>query len=194
MNNLQTQHPIALSLLINEDIYQLNTPILAIADDPLPALTVEKPAEVAPSIPPKAQPTAIPTLTQNIKPNYKYIGDNNKSVLILVNETDFDILNNADMLALNKLLAARKLEQKDVAILNIQKNTHLNFTQLKEFFGFNKLLLFGINPKNLEITGIVANQICNFEGVPILGTWHLKLMQLDEKKKLTFWAEFKKLI
>ncbi len=194
MNNLQTQDPIALSLLINEDIYQLNTPILAVSDEPLLPLTVEKPAEVTPSIPPKTQPTAIPTLTQNNKLNYKYIGDNNKSVLILVNETDFDILNNADMLALNKLLDARKLEQKDVAILNIQKNTHINFSELKEFFGFNKLLLFGINPKDLEITGIVANQICNFEGIPILGTWHIKLMQLDEKKKITFWAEFKKLL
>jgi hypothetical protein len=112
----------------------------------------------------------------------------------MVNETDFGILNNADMLALNKLLAARKLEQKDVAILNTQKNTHLNFTQLKDFFGFNKLLLFGINPKDLGITGIVANQICNYESVPILGTWHLKQMQLDEKKKLVFWAQFKTFI
>ncbi len=194
MKNLQTQDPIALSLLINEDIYQLNTPILAVADETLPPLTVEKLAEVTLSIPPKTQPTAIPTLIQNNKPNYKYIGDNNKSILILVNETDFDILNNADMLALNKLLSARKLEQKDVAILNIQKNAHLNFTHLKTFFGFNKLLLFGINPKDLEITGIVANQICTFEGIPTLGTWHLKIMQLDEKKKLTFWAEFKKLV
>lgn len=194
MNKLQTQDPIALSLLINEDIYLLKTTALTVADEALPRLTIEKPAEATSAIPPKTQITTIPTLTQNNKPNYNYIGDNNKSILILVNETDFDILNNADMLALNKLLAARKLEQKDVAILNIQKNTHLKFSLLKEFFGFNKLLLLGINPKVLDITGIVANQICNFEGVPILGTWHLKIMQLDEKKKLTFWAEFKKLL
>lgn len=194
MNNLQTQHPIALSLLINEDIYLLKKTALTVTDRFLPKLTIEKTAEVTPTIPPKTQPTTIPTLTQNSKPNYKYVGENNKSILILVNETDFEILNNADMLALNKLLGARKLEQKDVAILNIQKNNYLNFKQLKEFFGFNKLLLFGINPKDLAISGIVANQICHFEGVPILGTWHLKIMLLDEKKKLTFWAELKKLL
>lgn len=190
MDNLQTHNLIALSLLINEDIYVLNNPSATV----LNKQTTLPDAENTQTIPLKTQPITIPTLTQNIKPNYNYIGDNNKSILILVNETDFDILNNADMLALNKLLAARKLQQKDVAILNIQKNNHLSFKLLKDFFGFNKLVLFGINPKVLEITGIIANQICNFEDIPILGTWHLKQMQLDEKKKLTFWTEFKKLV
>lgn len=194
MNNLQTQNLIALSLLINEDIYQINAPVLAIADEPVILVVPETVVPTAANIIPKPITQTVPQLPITNKPNYIYIGDNNKSVLVMVNETDFNILNNADMLALNKLLAARKLEQKDVAILNIQKNTHLNFIQLKDFFGFNKLLLFGINPKDLGITGIVANQICNYESVPILGTWHLKQMQLDEKKKLIFWTQFKTFI
>ncbi len=194
MNALQSHHPIALSLLINEDIYLINTPIMAVADAVTPPIVVAEPAEIMANIPPKPAPEIIAQLPQTDKPNYRYLGDNNKSILILVNETDAEILNKDDLLALNKLLAARKLEQKDVAILNIQKNTQLNFAQLKDFFGFNKLLLFGINPKDLAITGIVANQICTFEGVPILGTWHLKQMQADEKKKLIFWAQFKTLL
>lgn len=194
MNALQSHHPIALSLLINEDIYHINAPVLAVADAVAAQTEEVKPAEVTPNILPKPAEQTIPQLPKIDKPNYQYVGDNNKSILILVNETDAELLNKDDLLALNKLLAARKLEQKDVAILNIQKNTHLNFTQLSGFFGFNKLLLFGINPKDLGIMGIVANQICAFEGVPILGTWHLKQMQLDEKKKLVFWAQFKTLL
>jgi hypothetical protein len=192
MNSIQTQNPIALSLLINEDIYRISDgiePSVLLVEKEGESETENTTENILPII--QELPTAelIPE-----KPAYKYLGDNNKSILIMVNEVEADILKKDDLLALNKMLAARKLEQKDVAILNIQKNTHLSFKELKDFFGFNKLLLFGINPKDLNISGIVANQICEFLNTPILGTWHIKQMQADEKKKLTFWTEMKKLI
>jgi hypothetical protein len=192
MNSIKTQNPIALSLLINEDIYIISDII-----EPS-VLLIEKDGEKETEkstqyILPTVQELPIADLIPE-KPAYKYLGDNNKSILIMVNEVEADILKKDDLLALNKMLAARKLEHKDVAILNIQKNTHLSFKELKDFFGFNKLLLFGINPKDLNISGIVANQIGEFLNTPILGTWHIKQMQADEKKKLTFWTEMKKLI
>ena len=195
MNSIQTQNPIALSLLINEDIYRIPEPAenidLAVAGD-TENVVVQSPENrvfVTEELPIVVLPEPI-----IVKPAYKYIGENLKSILILVNELETDILKKEDLLALNKMLAARKLEQKDVAILNIHKNTHLTFQELKDFFGFNKLLLFGINPIDLGISGIVANQICTFQNTQVLGTWHIKQMQLDEKKKLTFWTEMKKLI
>ena len=195
MNSIQTQNPIALSLLINEDIYCIPEPAenidLAVADE-TESVFIKSPENkilVTEELPIVVLPEPI-----IVKPAYKYIGENLKSILILVNELETDILKKEDLLALNKMLAARKLEQKDVAILNIQKNTHLTFQELKDFFGFNKLLLFGINPIDLGISGIVANQICTFQNTQVLGTWHIKQMQLDEKKKLTFWTEMKKFI
>ena len=195
MNSIQTQNPIALSLLINEDIYRIPEPAenidLAVADE-TESVFIKSPENkilVTEELPIVVLPEPI-----IVKPAYKYIGDNLKSILILVNELEADILKKEDLLALNKMLAARKLEQKDVAILNIQKNTHLTFQELKDFFGFNKLLLFGINPADLGISGMVANQICTFQNTQVLGTWHIKQMQLDEKKKLTFWTEMKKFI
>ena len=195
MNFLQTQNPIALSLLINEDIYRIPEPaensVLVVEDDAenVVVQSYKNKMIVTEELPIVVLPEAI-----IVKPAYKYIGENLKSILILVNELEADILKKDDLLALYKMLAARKLEQKDVAILNIHKNTHLTFQELKIFFGFNKLLMFGINPTDLGISGIMANQIGRFENVPILGTWHIKQMQTDEKKKLTFWTEMKKLI
>lgn len=194
MNNLLSQNPIAVSLLINENIYKIKTPNLAFADViTTPIVTIEA-EELKANIPPKTLTEPPAQLPISDKPSYIYTGDNHKSILIMVNEPEAETLTKYDLMALNKLLAARKLEIKDVALLNIQKNTHLEFSLLKDFFGFNKLLLFGINPKELGIIGMVANQIFILEGIPILGTWHLKQMQLDEKKKLTFWTEFKKLV
>ena len=195
MNSIQTQNPIALSLLINEDIYRIPEPAenidLAVADETENVVVESHENKVLIT---EKLPIVVLSEPIIVKPAYKYIGENLKSILILVNELETDILKKEDLLALNKMLAARKLEQKDVAILNIHKNTHLTFQELKDFFGFNKLLLFGINPTDLGISGIVANQICTFQNTQVLGTWHIKQMQLDEKKKLTFWTEMKKLI
>ena len=195
MNSLQTQNPIALSLLINEDIYRIPEPAenidLAVAGDTENVVVESHENKVLIT---EKLPIVVLSEPIIVKPAYKYIGENLKSILILVNELDSEILKTEDLLALNKMLAARKLEQKDVAILNIHKNTHLTFQELKDFFGFNKLLLFGINPADLGISGMVANQICTFQNTQILGTWHIKQMQLDEKKKLTFWTEMKKFI
>ena len=195
MNSIQTQNPIALSLLINEDIYRIPEPAenidLAVADDTENVVVESHENKVLIT---EKLPIVVLSEPIIVKPAYKYIGENLKSILILVNELETDILKKEDLLALNKMLAARKLEQKDVAILNIHKNTHLTFQELKDFFGFNKLLLFGINPADLGISGMVANQICTFQNTQVLGTWHIKQMQTDEKKKLTFWTEMKKFI
>ena len=195
MNSLQTQNPIALSLLINEDIYRIPEPAenidLAVAGDTENVVVESHENKVLIT---EKLPIVVLSEPIIVKPAYKYIGENLKSILILVNELDSEILKTEDLLALNKMLAARKLEQKDVAILNIHKNTHLTFQELKDFFGFNKLLLFGINPTDLGISGMVANQIRTFQNTQFLVNWHIKQMQTDEKKKLTFWTEMKKLI
>ena len=90
-----------------------------------------------------------------------------------------------------KILAAKKLELNDVAILNIEKYQNLNFTILKDFFACSKIITFGINPAVLQITGIIANKKSIFNDTPILGTWDLPKLQQDVNKKTIFWNELK---
>lgn len=179
MSSLQTDDLIALSLLINEDIYALKD------EETLKKLpeTLVKTVETASAE--EIKPTPAPQKTFN------YLGDNNKYILIVVKEASADFLAPSDLGFLLKILAAKKLELSDVAIINIEKITAPNFDDLKDFFAFNKVITFGINPQTLHIEGAVANKKSIFKDIPILGTWDLPKLQADKIKKATFWEALK---
>ncbi|OAQ38648.1 hypothetical protein A5893_14680 [Pedobacter psychrophilus] len=205
MDNLQTNNLIALSLLINEDVYLLDHDRLTVIDDAdnetqlienlkEEILVVKEPSE---KYNPKSEETIAPILSNTlikdevVKLDYKYLGDNNKYVLIIVNEPNFDFLNKKDLTFLTKILGAKKLEINDVAIINLAKYPSLDFNDLKSFFGFSKLITFGINPKILKVDGSVPNKKFMFKDIAILGTWDLYKLDEDVKKKTTFWNELK---
>jgi hypothetical protein len=203
---LQTNDLIALSLLINEEIYLIDDDQYKVNDDliikPLQIIEIveqeiaivseetekykTKTEETTVPIIPKEEPNATPS-----KPEYKYLGDNNKYILIIVNEPNSDFLNKKDLAFLTKILGAKKLDINDVAIVNLAKYQSLDFDQLKSFFGFSKLITFGINPKILNVEGAVSNKNSIYKDVAVLGTWHLSVIDGDVNKKTTFWNELK---
>jgi hypothetical protein len=97
----------------------------------------------------------------------------------------------ADLDFLLKIIKAKGLVLDDIAILNKAKYQNLSFDTLKEFFGFNKMLTFGINPKEFGVVGIESNKKFIFKKSSILGTWDLGQLNTDVKKKTTFWNELK---
>lgn len=180
MNQLQTDHPIALSLLLNEDIYNIPEEPIALKEDikVTPAKIEEQTAEAT-----------IPLIPA--KKSFQYLGDNNKYLLIIVKEPEVEFLKKDDLGFLLKIMAAKKLELADVAIINLEKNEGADYTALKDFFGFNKIITFGINPKILKIEGAIANKKSVYNNTPILGTWDLNKLQTDKEKKTIFWNELK---
>lgn len=192
MNSLNTNDPIALSILINEELYFLKD---------IESLKVENSTQE--NIVPVIEKTIIPT-TEVIKnqvsepaskpltpPYYNYLGDNNKYLLVVVKSPNDEYLNSKELEFLLKILAAKKLELKDIAIINTEKYTTLEFDQLKDYFALSKILTFGINPLSLNITGITANKTGTYKGVKVLGTWTLAQLDADVKKKTTYWNELK---
>ena len=202
MNNLQSNDLMALSFLINEEIYVIKDEVInklktiidlkveTVAEPNL--IEIEKPKLVETKSEPKAdQIPAEKNIEKRQTTDFKYLGENNKYILIVVKETSFDFLKQDDLGFLLKILAAKKLELKDVAIINTDKYLSLNFDDLKVFFAFNKVVTFGINPQILQIEGAVANKKTSFKETQILGTWSLAILQQDEKKKAIFWDMLK---
>jgi hypothetical protein len=191
-NNLNTSDPIALSLLLTEELYVIDKPDFV-------AFKVEDTKDEKEKI--SQQPLIKPTeilVINNItepkpssKPAYEYLGENNKSFLVVINNTEKDFLAKADLEFLLKIIKAKGLVLEDIAILNKAKYKNLSFDNLKEFFAFNKMLTFGINPKEFGVVGIESNKKCSFKNTTILGTWDLALLNSDVKKKTTFWNELK---
>ena len=202
MNNLQSNDLMALSFLINEEIYvikdEVNNKPQTVIDTKNETVTEQTSIVIE-------KPKPIKTKSENIEEqilgeknieksqtyDYKYLGENNKYILIVVKEPSFDFLKQDDLGFLLKILAAKKLELKDVAIINTEKHSSLNFDDLKAFFAFSKVITFGINPQILQIENAVANKKSIFKETQILGTWSLAILQKDEKKKAIFWDMLK---
>ena len=202
MNNLQSNDLMALSFLINEEIYVIKDEVInklktiidlkveTVAEPNL--IEIEKPKLVETKSEPKAdQIPAEKNIEKRQTTDFKYLGENNKYILIVVKEPSFDFLKHDDLGFLLKILATKKLELKDVAIINTEKHSSLNFDDLRTFFAFSKVITFGINPQMLQIEGAVANKKTSFKETQILGTWSLAILQQDEKKKAIFWDMLK---
>jgi hypothetical protein len=194
MKNLQTNDLMALSFLIDEEIYLTKDEKKTIvAKEEIHQIKKEGEIEVKHELPIveiKEEIEVLPTISAPQK-EFRYLGENNKYILIIVKEPEVDFLKPADLTFLLKILSAKKLTLDDVAIINTEKNGPLDFDHLKNFFACNKIITFGINPKTLQITTAIANKTSIFKNTPVLGTWDLPKLQSDEKKKSIFWDELK---
>lgn len=180
METLRTESSLALSILLNEDIYVFKEDVEEVQT--VTNLT---------SLPAEPQNTEPINETVKPKPSFNYLGENNKSVLVIVNDPESEFLNQTDLIFLLKILSAKKLELRDIAILNLAKHTDYEFENLKSFFACNKILTYGIHPNILGMQGLTSNALQEFNGVKFLGTWSLRQMVNDDNKKRTYWNVLK---
>lgn len=202
MSTLKISHPLALNFLMTEDLYSLK------GDEVQPAVaittkdenkTVEPVSEV--SLPTISITKNIPQIIEIPKePEAKseslvfdYLGENNKYILILVKEPAHKVIDPKELETLANILKGKKQEIKDVAIVNLNSYPSANYTNLKSFFACNSIIMFGVNPAQIAVEGIQANQISSFQGTKILATYSIAEMLNSLDKKRAFWDEMKKL-
>lgn len=205
MNQLQTDNLIALSLLLDEDIYVLNdlpqtVPEQTVTDGNTDIIS--QPNIELPRADDVIKPQPVPTITipkidkptAPVKPinnGFDYLGENNKYILIIVNNENEKFLSKTDLDFLVKIMSAKKWVIEDVAIVNMAKYGRLDFEHLKAYFACSKIVTFGFNPAVLNIVGAVANKKSLYKNVAILGTWDLAKLQSDVAKKTVFWNQLK---
>ena len=125
--------------------------------------------------------------------NYDYLGENNKYILILIDQPlKSEIISAKDLLLLEKTLAALKLELRDVAIVNLQQCEELHFKSLKEFFSCNKVIGFGIELAKIGIEKKVPiNTVFRIEECPFLLASSLEELSTNQAQKVIWWSAMK---
>lgn len=177
MKSLITQHPNALRYLMTEDIYML-------PEKSIPALL-------------QAVPGKIEEIHSAIKKEelqtagFNYIGENNRYFLILVDDKMHSQLNTAHQELLLKVMSAKGLEIRDLAIVNLAKYPEASFSELKDFFSCNKLVLFGIDPQRISLPAMAANKAIKHMDVMALASFSLEEMSSSTDKKREFWSVMK---
>lgn len=196
MSNLLTQNSNALRLLMTEDLYILpdNEQLIPAKVEQTSEISSQEVIEVqVPEIPaPQAEKVLPqkPAEPEKIR-GFNYLGENNKYFLILFNEPNQKDISGIQKETLLKIMSAKGLELRDLAVLNLNQYPGVDYTDLKEFFSFNKIVMFGIDPQQISLSSQSSNQIVKLESVKVLCTYSIDEMIKDTTKKRKFWNVMK---
>ena len=183
MEKLITHNVNALRFLMNEDIYLVEDLVQTEKQEELPQ---------EPPIKKELPPTgAMISEDKSTVTSFNYLGENNRYFLVLVDDKTHRDINTPHKEMLMKIMAAKKLELRDLAILNLAQYPGSKFEQLKDFFSCNRIILFGVNPVDIGLPAMGANQPGKHQDVKVLATFSLEEMSSNTDKKREFWNVMK---
>ena len=180
MSDLLSQNQAALKMLFTEDIYLIDE---VKTDIPV------QPVKTKPII--KLDDTVQSEVNASPKTDFEYLGDNNKYFLVLIEDKIHTRMNPAHQEMLLKIMGAKKLELRDLAILNINRYPEIKFDALKNFFSCNRVVLFGITPAQIGLPAANVNKVNSAGTVKFLPTYSLEEMRNNDDKKREFWNVMK---
>lgn len=197
MSNLLTHNSNALRLLMTEDLYILPEKEQVQTINVMPPTEINDQvtntfAQTVVDIPVQKskEPIEKPVKAKTLK-EFIYLGENNKYFLILMNEPNQKDISSIQKETLLKIMSAKGLELRDLAVLNIHQYPEVKFDDLREFFSFNKIVLFGIDPQQIALSSQSANQVIKMGSAKVLSTFSIDEMITDTTKKREFWNVMK---
>lgn len=165
MNDLLTQNPIALSVLMSESLFNIEE-----------CNTNFDHSVIAP-----------PRSSQKAQDKVIAWGGNKEKVLFIVNSSVNSYFNEKEKDAFLKTLNALKLDIQDVAVIN-RSNVLAFEEKIKEQFQPRSCIYCeGLNEENKE----TFNNIITIEGIKTLYTFSFGEMLKDNNKKRSFWNAIK---
>ncbi|MCX2573195.1 hypothetical protein [Pedobacter sandarakinus] len=131
--------------------------------------------------------------TSNFKVEFKSLGGNKKSVLILVNDADHDVSTPEGRDLLRNIVKAVGLSTPDFALVNYAQYKGTDFTTLHGFFKPLIMLSFGVEIADLQLSYIWQNEIIIHETTRIIFAPNLHQLDGDINAKKLLWGNLKKL-
>lgn len=194
----------ALRLFFNDDVYltgdttALETP--AIQEVAETAAMTEKLKTEPPKVV-ASQPETITTLPKVEEPvveypssfEFKYLGKNEKSILILVNDAEHPVSTIEGRELLRKLVLAINLKNADFALVNYSDYSTAKFEHLHSFFACKLVISFGVSPVTLGLSEQLRHQLHVINGIKMIFTHNLHHLHTDNPAKVALWGTLKNL-
>ncbi|MET1057004.1 MAG: hypothetical protein ABWY16_16960 [Pedobacter sp.] len=188
----------ALRLFFTDDIYLVRTEEISVAVAASPAVSdaavsTPQPASVpvsAPVIPVAPMPVIAPA-SEIV---FKYLGKNQKNVLILVNDGENDVSSEGGRELLRNLVKAMQLTANDFALLNYFSYSHVQFEELSRFFSSKLVLGFGVSPAQLGLPDQPQHSVGSHGNTQLVFTGRLDLLARDQDGKKKLWSSLKQFI
>ena len=139
------------------------------------------------------------SLIENFRPStieqtVKFLGKNEKNILILVSEEEVAFLADNELNFLSTVLGACKLSVADIAIVNLYHVGSLNYRDFIKQLNAKKVLLFDVEAQTIDLPFNFPNfQIQQFDQCTYLSAPALKNIETDKALKTQLWNCLKKL-
>jgi hypothetical protein len=125
---------------------------------------------------------------------WKWLGENRKNILIIVNYEDAVHLPDNDLVFLTGIIGACKLSLADVAVVNLNNHPQASYKELVVFFKSKIVLLFSVEPASFGLPMSFPHfQIQPFAGNSFLFSPSLKELENDKVLKSKLWVCLKRL-
>jgi hypothetical protein len=126
--------------------------------------------------------------------SFNILGNNQQKILILVSDGETLYLPDEELNFLMGILTACKLTMEDVAILNVEKNNDISFTNLATTLKSEKIILFGVETSRISLPlQFPTYQIQAYNNQLYLCAPLLTVLQNDKAEKTKLWLCLKQL-
>lgn len=190
MDSQLTADDAALHLFFTEDVYLVNEPVGQYDTKVYSAQGVT--ASSVEEVPAAAVPVASPVMQQAL--TFKFLGQNKRNILILVNDEENEVSDEAGRELLRKIVKSVNLTANDFALLNYSKYQGTGFKQLQDYFSCNLVFSFGVTPSHLAIATAHPEHAVVLEGnVKMIFSAELKTLDQNPAGKKALWGSLQSL-
>jgi hypothetical protein len=155
-------------------------------------ITEPEPVAERPSIKPASIKPQSPKTDD--APTWKWLGENNKNILILVSYPNVVHLPDEQLQFLTTILSACKLSLADVAIVNLPNQPHQEYKEILAQFKSRIALLFDIEPASFGLPMSFPHyQIQPYASCSFLYSPSLRELEEDKVQKSKLWVCLKRL-
>lgn len=126
--------------------------------------------------------------------DWSSLGNNEKNILIVVNDPQALHATESDLKLLTDILIACQLSLADVALINMDKNTAANYSTLNQQFKPHKIFLFGVSPASLGFPlHFPEFQLQAYNGQQYLLSPSLASLNQNRDEKIQLWQLLQKI-
>jgi len=190
MGEQLTDNAAALRMFFTDDIYLVGTEPLNVPVQTVPA-TDSAPAQATPEV--AAMPAVASPVPVTAKTEFKYLGKNQKNVLIIVNDQQNEVSSDRGKELLRNIVKAIQLSANDFALVNYSAYEGAQFTEMTTFFSSKLVMIFGVQPSLLGLSDQPKNMIFMEAATQVVYADNLDLLAEDQVGKKTLWGSIKKL-
>nr|WP_294877088.1 hypothetical protein [uncultured Pedobacter sp.] len=127
------------------------------------------------------------------QPEFKFLGNNNRNILILVYDDHNDVSDEKGRELLRKIVKSINLTASDFALLNYAKYKEASYEQLNTRFSSVIVFAFGVSPQQLGLKQHPENTVVTEGAVKLIFSSALQKLDEDANGKKVLWGSLKQL-